>query len=36
MACFGRNKICEFAQQDGRKKRTAKRLCEKGDRAITC
>lgn len=22
MACFGRNKICEFAQQDGRKKRT--------------
>ena len=27
IACFGRNKICEFAQQDGRKKRTAKRLC---------
>ena len=28
--------ISEFTQQDGRKKRTAKCLCDKLDRAITC
>ena len=28
--------ISEFTQQDGRKKRTAKRLCDKRDIAITC
>ena len=31
---FGVNS--EFTQQDGRKKRTAKQLCDKRDRAITC
>ena len=26
----------EFTQQDGRKKRTANRLCDERDKAITC